>query len=93
MKGRNSVGYDKTVIRVAARKNKELMELAQSLREFVMEGKVETYVLDHTSVNHRKTTKEHLKVTGMTEGEAWKCIHEAERLELLALLTLESVSL
>ena len=85
------LGYtrDKTPQRAARTRAKELRMWAAGLRDFVREGQTEKYQEERYNKTRKTTTKEGLKVQGMNEGEARKIIQEAERMELLADITLE----
>lgn len=79
--------------RAARKRAKELRTWAQGLRDFVNEGKVEVYQEGKKSQRGKVLKKEGTKSRGINEEEGRKMIQEAERMELLAALTLEYLGL
>ena len=67
--------------------------MASELREFVIAGKVETYRAEARTQRGKLKHAEGLQTRGMNDHEGRKIIHEAERLELLAGLTLEGMGI
>lgn len=83
----------RTPQRIARARAKELRQLAQNLREFVLEGKVETYRPEQRAQSGKILCREGMKITGVTGHEGQRIIEEAQRMELLAELTLEGLGL
>ena len=83
----------RTPQRAARSKAKELRAIATELREFVHLGKVETYKPESRSQSGKLLCKEGIRVEGITAIEGLRIIQEAERLELLAALTLEGMGI
>ena len=79
--------------RAARMRSTELREQAAQLRAFVAAGKVETYREEVRTHRGKLKHAEGLKTRGMNDHEGRKIIHEAERLELLADLTLEGMGI
>ena len=67
--------------------------MASELREFVQAGKVETYKQEVKSERGKVIGKEGIRVQGITARDGQRIIAEAERLELLAALTLEGIGI
>lgn len=90
-----NLGYTHTKTPQAAARSRasELRNQAANLRAFVMEGKVEFFKEDLITERGKVIRKEGLKVRGMLQEEGRKLIQEAERLELLADLTLEAIGI
>jgi len=80
---------DMTPQRAARKRAYELRKWAEGIRDFVEKGKVEIYQEERRSGSGKVLRKEALKTRGMDEHEGRKLIQEAERLELLAAVTLE----
>lgn len=79
--------------RAARMRSDELKEIAANLRKFVEIGFTETYYAERRSKTGKLISKGGTKVEGMPVEEGKRIIIEAERLELLAALTLESMGL
>ena len=79
--------------RAARMRSTELREQAAQLRAFVAAGKVETYREEARTQRGKLKRKEGLKTRGMNDHEGRRIIQEAERLELLADLTLEGMGI
>lgn len=84
---------DEALKRIARKRASELREWAKGLREYVDRGKVETWRPERRSERGKLLNKDGVKFTGMSVDDGRKLIHEAERLELLATLTLESLGI
>ena len=84
---------DELLKRVARHRANELNTWAQGLREYVNRGKVESWRPERVSERGKLLSKEGVKVKGLTPDQGRKMIQEAERLELLAALTLEALGL
>ena len=89
------LGYtrDKTPQRVARHRANELRNWAYGLREYVNEGQVESYKAEKLSKTGKVLRKGGLRSRAITDQEGRNMIQEAERLELLAALTLEALGL
>ncbi len=85
--------YSRLPQRIVRKNSRNLQDLAQGLRDFVSEGKVETWRAEKYNPHQKTTTPEGLKTQGMNEGEARLIIQEAERLELLSKVILEQLCL
>ena len=83
----------RTPQRVAKRKAKELRAMAHELREFVKQGKVETWKPEVRSQRGKVISREGIRLQGITVQQGRKLIAEAERLELLASVTLEGLGI
>jgi hypothetical protein len=79
--------------RAARRRSTELREQAAQLRAFVTAGKVETYRAEARDHRGKLKHAEGLKTRGINDHEGRRIIQEAERLELLADLTLEGLGI
>lgn len=84
---------DEVLKRVARRRASELNTWAQGIREYVERGKVESWQPERRSERGKLLSKEGVRAKGLTPDQGRKMIHEAERLELLATLTLEALGL
>lgn len=89
------LGYtrDKTPQRAARHRANQLREWAHGLREYVEEGQVESWKTEKLSKTGKVLRKGGLRSRAITDQEGRKMIQEAERLELLAALTLEALGL
>ena len=83
----------RTPQRVARNKAKELRNMAQEIREYVRLGKVERWQLETRSKRGKVIAKEGARYEGITVEQGRKLIAEAERLELLACVTLEGLGI
>lgn len=83
----------RTPQRVAKHKANEYRTMAANIREYVKNGKVETWKPETRSQRGKLISKEGVRYEGITVQEGRKLIAEAERLELLASLTLEQLGL
>ena len=79
--------------RAARMRSTELREQAAQLRAFVAAGKVETFQVGEYYPGGKLKRKDGLKTRGINDHEGRRIIHEAERLELLADLTLEGMGI
>jgi hypothetical protein len=83
----------RTPQRVAKRQAKEYQTMAANIREFVKNGKVETWKPEMRSQRGKLISKEGARYEGITVEQGRKLIAEAERLELLASVTLEGIGI
>lgn len=90
-----TLGYthDKTPQRAARARATQLRQWAKGLRDFVAEGKVENYQLERRSKSGKILRHPGTRQSALTEEKGRKLIHEAERMELLADLTLEQLGI
>lgn len=90
-----TLGYthDKTPQRAARARATQLRQWAKGLRDFVAEGQIEKYNVERRSKTGKILCHPGARSTAMTEEKGRKIIHEAERMELLADLTLESLGI
>ena len=89
------LGYtrDKTPQRAARSRANQLREAAQGLRDYVNEGQVESWKTEKLSKTGKVLRKGGARTRAITDQEGRNLIQEAERLELLAALTLEALGL
>ena len=83
----------RTPQRVARNKAKELRAMAQEIREYVRLGKVERWQPETRSERGKVIAKEGARYEGITVQDGRRLIAEAERLELLASVTLEGLGI
>ena len=90
-----SLGYTrtKTPQRAARSRAKELREVAQNIRDFVAMGQVEKWKEEQRSQRGKLLSKEGIVSVGMDKHDGQRLIAEAERMELLADLTLEQIGI
>lgn len=79
--------------RAARLRARELREMAQNIRDFVATGQVEKWKEEQRSQRGKLLSKEGIVSVGMDKHDGQRLIAEAERLELLADLTLEHIGI
>jgi hypothetical protein len=79
--------------RAARSRAKELREWAKGIRDFVAMGQVEKWKEEQRSQRGKLLSKEGIVSVGMDKRDGQRLIQEAERMELLAKLTLEQIGI